>query len=404
MTATTAPFPPRRMLVPAFGPPLLAVIGSGAFFPLVALMARDLGASVGGAALLVSGMSLGVLVVALPAGALIARVGERAALTVVGLAEALLCLLAWWTDDLTTFAACMVALGAASTVATQARQGFMIDAFDASHRARAMSALGGVFRLGMLIGPLLAAGLVHRYGLPSVFLLAAGCSLASVALVRTMPTFGDDGRDHGTGPGGGLRVLGVVREHAGVLLSVGSAAAVIQGARAIRFVLLPLWADHVGVPAAGVALMVGIASVVDLLFVYPAGWVMDRHGRAPVAACVVGSTAAGCLLLPLTDGFAGVLAVLLLISAGNGMGAGINMTLGADTAPAVGRSQYLGGWRLVSETGALGAPVALSLVAGVLPLAGACLVMAGIFALGTGWSAGWARVTDRRRTAAAAAQ
>jgi len=38
--------------------------------------------------------------------------------------------------------------------------------------------------------------------------------------------------------------------------------------------------------------------------------------------------------------------VMVLIAVGNGLGSGVVMTIGADTAPTVGRSQYLGGWRL----------------------------------------------------------
>ncbi len=389
----TSPPPLRSVLVPAYGPPLLTSIGMGAVIPVIALQGRALGAGVGEAALLLTALSIGTLLMALPAGALIARVGERWSLTLVGTVDAVLCLVAWRTDSLAAFAVCMAALGASSTVSTQARQGFMIDAFPDSHRARAMSMLGGVFRLGMLVGPLLGAALIHAYGLSSVFALAAAFSLASVALVQSMPAFADDGVDRGPT----LSVLSVVQRHARVLLSVGSAGAVIQGARALRFVLLPLWAEHVGMSAASVSLMVGLASVVDLAFVYPAGWVMDRYGRAPVALCVVGSTAVGCALLPLTDGFSGVLAVALVIAAGNGMGAGILMTLGADTAPSTGRAQYLGGWRLMGELGSTSSPVALAVLAALFPLGTACLVLGGLCAAGTAWATGWARALDRRR-------
>jgi hypothetical protein len=42
---------------------------------------------------------------------------------------------------------------------------------------------------------------------------------------------------------------------------------------------------------------------------------------------------------------------MMLIAAGNGLGSGIVMTLGADTAPTRGRSQYLGAWRLCGDVG-----------------------------------------------------
>jgi MFS family permease len=130
---------------------------------------------------------------------------------------------------------------------------------------------------------------------------------------------------------------------------------------------------------------------------YPGGWVMDRHGRAVVAVPVVLSVAAACLLLPLTSGVVGVAAVMVLIAVGNGLGSGIVMTIGADTAPLRGRSQYLGGWRLCGDLGVSGGPLLVGAVAAVAPLATAS-VLVGLLALaGTAWVGYWTVRLDRER-------
>ena len=41
---------------------------------------------------------------------------------------------------------------------------------------------------------------------------------------------------------------------------------------------------------------------------------------------------------------------------GNGISAGVVMTLGADVAPAESRTQFLGGWRLCADLGNAGGP------------------------------------------------
>lgn len=392
---TTSPPPLRRVVLPAFGPPALTAVGFGAVLPVLPLHARDLGASVGQAAGVVALVSIGTLLMALPSGALISRIGERWAMTVMGLVDVLLGLVAWRTESLTVFAAVAVGFGATSTVAMQARQGFLIDAFGETHRARAMSTMGGTFRIGLLLGPLLGAGLIHAYGLASVFALAAVASALSVVLVQTMPDLGDHDRTAGPGPS----VLSVLAAHRHTLLTYGSAVAVIQGSRALRFVLIPLWCEHIGLSAASTSLIVGIAAAVDVCFFYPAGWVMDRHGRAPVAFCVVFGAALGCLLLPFTGTFAGVLAAACVIAVGNGMGSGIVLTMGADTAPAVGRAQYLGGWRLVAELGSGAAPLALGVLVAAVPLGAACLTLGGATLAGAVWATGWARALDRQRAA-----
>jgi len=128
-----------------------------------------------------------------------------------------------------------------------------------------------------------------------------------------------------------------------------------------------------------------VAGLVDVLLFYPAGMVMDRFGRTWVAVPVVGAVAVGLLLLPLATGFAGVVGVAVLMAAGNGMGAGVVMTLGADVAPEEGRAQFLGGFRLAADVGSAGGPLLVSALAAVASLAVACPVTGGLSLLGTGW-------------------
>lgn len=382
----------RDIALPAYGPTVLNGIGHGSLAPIVALQARALGASVGEAAVIVGLLGLGQLLMALPAGALVARIGERWSLTLVGLLETVLMLAAWRTDSVPAFSALTLALGATWTVFLQARQGFLIDIYPVSHRARAMATLGGTHRIGLLVGPLLGFVLIGRFGLESMFLLGAVMALSSVALVQLMPDLGASTRR--TTPH--RSVWEVLRAHRRDLVLVGSAATMIGASRSLRTVLLPLWCDHVGISPEHTALIFAIASAVDVSLFYPAGWLMDHHGRAIVAFPVVATAAVGSLLLPLTDGFYGVLAVAVLIGIGNGLGSGIVMTMGADTAPVDGRAQYLGGWRLMGDAGIVGAPLALSVLTAFLPLAGASLAIGAIGLAGTAWSTYWARDLDRR--------
>jgi MFS family permease len=131
---------------------------------------------------------------------------------------------------------------------------------------------------------------------------------------------------------------------------------------------------------------------------------MDHHGRAVVAVPVVAAVAIACFLLPLTATAAGVAGVMVLIAVGNGLGSGVVMTLGADTAPAVGRTQYLGGWRLCGDIGGTGGPLLVSAVAAAAPLAAACVVIGGLALVGCGWVGFWTRRLDRRLAGAAVSE
>jgi MFS family permease len=383
----------RDIALAAYGPSVVNSVGHGAVMPILALRARDLGADVSTAAVVVALMGIGSLLASLPSGALVARIGERRTLTIVGCVDAVAMAAAALTESVLALGIAVTLSGMTWTAFLMARQGFMIDVVPYSYRARAMSMLGGSMRVGVLVGPLLGAGLIRVGSITWVFWLAAAMSLASALLALTMPDLGSEARGRTTAH---LSVLSVLRAHRRVLLTLGTAVVIIGASRSLRVVLLPLWADHVGLSASTTSLIFAVAAAVDIAFFLPGGWLMDARGRAVVAVPVVASTALACLLLPLATTVATVTAVMVLVAAGNGLGSGIVMTLGADAAPEEGRAQFLGGWRLCGDIGVSGAPVLVSALAVVAPLATVCVAMGGLAAAGTLWVGYWTRRVDRQ--------
>ncbi|WP_241901541.1 MFS transporter [Nocardioides houyundeii] len=385
----------RDVAVTAYGPTIVNSIGHGAVMPVLALHARDLGADVATAAFVVALLGIGSMLTSLPAGALIARIGERQALFTVGFVDAAAMVWAGLTQSLLGLGAAVLLSGMAWTTFLMARQGFMIDVVPAHYRARALAGLGGSHRVGIFVGPLLGAGLIHFFGLGSAFLLAAGMSVASALLARMMPDLGASERAEARASGH-LPVLSVLRAERRSLATLGVAVIVIGVSRSLRVGLLPLWADHVGLSASTTSLIFAVAGAIDIAFFFPGGWLMDTYGRMVVALPVVASVAVASFVLPLATAAWSVTAVMVLIAVGNGLGSGIVMTIGADTAPVAGRAQYLGGWRLCGDIGNSGGPLLVSAVAAVAPLAIACLVLGVLMVLGTGWVGYWTRQLDVR--------
>lgn len=396
--ATSDAFRLRDVALAAYGPSVVSSVGHGAVMPVLALRARDLGADVSTAALVVGLLAVGMLLASLPAGALVARVGERRALFWAGLLDAAAMAAAALTGSVLGLGLAVMVSGMAWTAFLIARQGFMIDAVPAAYRARALAGLGGSHRVGVFVGPLLGALLIPVAGLPAVFWLAALVSVVAAAMAGLMPDLGQESRT-AQRRAGHASVWSVLVAHRRTLLTLGSAVVVIGASRSVRNSLLPLWADHVGISASTTSLIFALAAAIDIAFFFPGGWLMDRHGRAVVAVPVVLSVALASFLLPLTSTAAGVAGVMALIALGNGLGSGIVMTLGADTAPSLGRAQYLGGWRLCGDIGNSGGPLLVGAVAAVAPLATACLAVGGLALLGAGWVGLWTRRIDRARLA-----
>lgn len=382
----------RSIALTAYGPSALAAIGYGATLPVLPLLARHLGASVQLAALMIGLAGLGPLLASLPAGALVDRIGERRTLIGAGVMDAVAMASMSVAGSLPLFMVAALVSNIAWTAFLLARQGYMIDVVPAAHRARALSTLGGVHRIGVVVGPLLGAVLIDRWGIRAPFLLAVAASLAAAVVTLTMPDLSAPARaEHA-----GVRMVEVLTAHRSVLLTLGTSVVVISGVRAVRAALVPLWAEHVGLDAEVISLIVGVSTAIELLLFYPAGWIMDRFGRFWVAWSCVAVMAVGFCLLPLARGAFTVQAVALLIGVGNGLGSGIVMTLGADSAPTRGRSQFLGAWRTCGELGGVGGPLLLGGLAALAPLATA-VVLTGLAALaGSGWVGFWVYRAGRR--------
>ncbi len=111
----------------------------------------------------------------------------------------------------------------------------------------------------------------------------------------------------------------------------------------------------------------------------------------------------GLAATPLAQSFAALLAVGLIGAVGNGLGSGINMTYGADLAPAGRSGQFLGLWRLISDIGSVLGPTVAGAVAAVLSLAGSALAVAVLGVAGAVAFALLPEPAEQRRRADAAA-
>jgi MFS family permease len=395
----------RQVAIPVYGPTLLISIGAGAILPLVALSARELGASVGIAALVVAMLGVGQLVGDLPAGALAARIGERRALIIACLVDVVALVGAYLAPTVVLLSVAVFVAGVANAVFGLARQAYLTAAVPLRIRARAMSTLGGIFRIGSFVGPFVGAVIVARVDISSAYVFAAVMSLAAAGLAALLPDLVEPA--HPTGgaasrsPAGSTTaprptVLSVLAAHRRILLTLGTGVLVLSAARATRQVIVPLWAEAQGIDAATTSIIFGISAGVDMLLFYPGGAIMDRYGRAAVAVPAMITLGVGFVLLPLAHTALAVGAIACLMGLGNGISSGVVLTLGADAAPVEGRSQFLGGWRLCADLGNALGPLAIGGISAVATLGLATAVMGVITWLGSGWLARFVPVRSQR--------
>lgn len=395
-----------------YGPTALYSFGQGVILPLLPIIAVQLGASLPVAALVPAGIVVGQLCGNIPAGWLVAKVGERATMIIASSGSIVAaCAMAfarvWWMLALGAFA-----VGIFAAAFALARHSFMTTRVPYAYRSRALAMLGGSFRLGAFTGPFVAAGLLAVFGSERSTIWFFAGVLVLVGLLVALgpdpekrlgvprpapraPSREDAASTEDTGEPvtGSITVperIGVWRtmwQYRAVLARLGAAGASLAAVRAARQSVLPLWGVSIGLESQTIALVVGIAGALDFALFYVSGQVTDRFGRlwaVVPASILMGSS---LLLLSLThelDSAAlwfGVFAIVLGV--GNGLSSGILLTIGADVAPREEPAAFLGSWRTITDAGGSSTPLIISGVTAIASLSFATAIVGVIGLLGT---------------------
>lgn len=364
-------------------PSVLFWFAQSLLLPVLPLYAGDFQISYGLIGLLLAGDALGMLLGDIPGGMLLRRFGSRRMMLagIGGTAAATLAL--FWAGSVPEALFYRVVAGFCIALYGVSRHDFISSTVTTETRGRAISILGGTYRMGKFAGPAVGAWIGATFGLRFAFLgtaLLVGVSLGIVFLYMPLteipPQSAGNNRQH---------LIATLKNHRSVFSTAGLGQIFVQMLRSATLVIVPLYADrilHLDVQTIGFIMSLGAA--LDMVLFYPGGIIMDRFGRkyAIVPSFII--QAAGMALIPFTTGFGGLLFATAVIGFGNGFSAGTMMTVGADLAPADGRGEFLGVWRLIGDIGASGGPLVVGAIAGALVLPASALVMTG-----TGLLAAW---------------
>lgn len=373
-----------RFLIATYLPTTLATIGIGGIIPLIPLTARQLGGSLEMAAFITALMGIGQLVGDLPAGVIAAKIGEKRAMLGAAVLDAGALLTAWQAQNLFMLGAAVFAVGLATAVIGLARLSYLTVAVPPNWRARALSTLGGVFRIGFFIGPLIAAGIVAAWGMTPAYLFAAVMSVVAGLVTLLLPDLPNE-QTLATDNPQRTGLWSVLHAHRRLLATLGVGALGLMLVRSARQAILPLWSDHLGFDPAVSTLIFGISMGVDMTLFYFGGALMDRFGRLSVVLPSMVIMGVGLLILPLATTPLTVGLVGALLGLGNGISSGVVMTLGSDAAPTTGRTQFLAGWRLMADSGNAAGPLVISAVTVAFPLFVASLVVGALSFVAGAW-------------------
>ena len=375
---TAARLMPRsELMLTIYAPAMLLAFGQGILITTLPLYAADFTDSYSLISLIVSAAALGTLIMDVPAGAILGRLGLKSTMIGGTLLVVAGTLPLAFVHRFDVVLALRVIAGVGTAFWGLSRHALIASAVPVEQRGKVLSTYGGIGRIGVLLGPAAGGLIAAAAGVRISFVVSGLMALAALVLaVRYVQSVDMLGKKV---PGRWGIVRRTLRDYARDLSAAGMAQTFGQMIRAGRLLIIPLYGTHeLGLGPAQVGLVMTASSAVDVVMFIPAGILMDRFGRKTASVPSFAVMAIGTAMIPLAHSFVTLMAVCLIIGAGNGLGSGSMMTLGADLAPAGATGEFLGIWRLIGDAGGFLGPIVVGVMAGAFSLQGSAYALASI--------------------------
>lgn len=356
-----------KLIISLYLPFLLVQLGLRLTLVFLPLYALDLGAGILLSGIIVTAKSLGSMVFNLPAGFIIGRWKPKTLMfiSLTGIIATSLMRSMISTASLLLIGSFL--LGVFATFWDLTLLTYIRNNISTSLRGRVLAGMGGLIRVSRMIGPLIGGLIISIWGYKQVFLIQG-----FVVFCAVIPVFFLLKPGVVIPPVSREKSVHHLKTH--LIKHRRNISAAIIGIIGISFLrvsrdfIIPLWADQIGISIALLGILSSISALTELIFVYPAGWIMDKKGRKWTLLPAILLMTLSYMLLPLAENFTGLLVVLLIMSTGNGLGSGINMTLGTDLAPSKAPGQFLGIWRFFSDGASAAGPFFIGLISSTFTL------------------------------------
>lgn len=358
----------RRLAFSIYLPTFFSAIARGGALVLLPLYALESANGAFVAAAIVGLRAAGTMIADVPAGSLTAKIGDKAVM-LIGLAiVASMSMLAAFFSSSLVLSLVAVGFGLGGGAWILGRLSHITESVHFEKRGRVISVLAGLERAGAMVGPIAAGFAAEAFGYSIVFAVLSVFSLGSLILVAILTRKTEVRRVTHVA----FNTFHIVARNARTFLNSGGVMICLSFLRHSRQLVIPVWGTAIGLGPAEIGMVFSLSSTIDLLMFYPTGLILDHVGRKAALIPAMTLMSIAIILLPWSDTFTTFLAVSLLAGLGNGFGTGIFMTLGSDFAPRIGRSQFLGVWRLVGDAGGVAGPFAIGALAQAFSMVLAC--------------------------------
>lgn len=363
-------FKKRQLALPIYLPSLLFEAALSALLPILPASATEFGFDLAAAGAVTAAAMLGTFLFELPASTIVNRLGERTSMILATLVASLFGFLGFLNLGYWQLLLVAMGFGAMFSLFGLSRHSMLAAQVPVLHRAKAMSLLGGSFRGGAALGPILGSAAVAQFGTEAAYLVASGLCLAALLAVTSVPA----SRLQSSPSGQHGNVWAVAKREKAKLLTLGVASAIISAGRTIRLIGLPLLAIQLGIDAATASLIFGVTGAIDFALFYISGLIMNRWGKFWSSVPTLFALGFSYLFAFMVTDLATFWVLAAVTALANAASAGINMVLGADMAPAGARSEFLAAFRMLTSGGVVLAPLMITSLTALIALPAALAI------------------------------
>ncbi|MBO03603.1 MAG: hypothetical protein CL731_01105 [Chloroflexi bacterium] len=373
----------RSLVWSVYAPSFLLSMGQGILIPVLPGFAEEeMAATIGLIGLVVAARHFGTMAFDVPAGILVSRLGLRKTMTAGVILFGISAIWAGLSPNFASLMAARVLAGVSFALWSISRHSYIATVVPIDVRGRALSLFGGISRIATILGPLMGGILAEHVGIRVPFYAQAVVAILTLIMVIATTRNLVETRSSSSRHNVFAELGSVVTRHRGDFATAGVAAVALQFLRAGREFLIPVWGGELGLGKDQIGYIATASFTIDSMLFPIVGYSMDKWGRKSTglpAFIILGLSMA---LIPLTGSFGALLLVSLLAGLGNGLSSGFVLITGTDLAPKESPGEFLGVWRLISDTGGASGPIAIGGIAQILTLGMASMATAGIGAFG----------------------
>lgn len=361
---------------------LLAMFATSLTNPLLAIFAKEIGATGVWIGLAVAGYWVSRVLLEIPSGILSSKYGYYTPMVLGLVLTALGSAVCMYVSDPIQLVLGRALQGLGAPLFFAVSMTFIVNLFPVERRGGAMGVFQGIEFFGNILGSAFSGYMVTAFGFKGGFLLATMLVVISIILIMAPKNIRAESRAQPKTASIPLSSLLKVFENKTLLIVASATLAEFIMSTGVLYTVFPLYTNEgLGFSLTDIGLLMGARSVGYVVAMLTMGAVADRVGRRPVLIFGLASTAVMIVALSFVSSFLGILILISVLGVTTGAIWIVCPVLAAESVDPSLRGAAIGTYRTFFDLGSIFGPITMTWVFsayGITPcfyLSGALLVL-----------------------------